>query len=343
MRPPMKHIPGAALASLVGLCLAQLACSAVSAIPPTVTPAPPTVTPAPPPITPTASPDPTGSGNCFYTYASNDLPAGQLKAGLTAAGIAVKDATVYGIGEDYTCPEANSSTFGASASDLTITLQAGDLGDLAALGTTAGQVLDVLQGLPSEAAPNWQSGQTTLIYDSGGGQLSVKFPGYYGVVQRRLGLTDEALWQALNNQPCNDSPTFDPLPDLGAQIQADLDKAGVKGITVSAEAAGQKCVDPQTGAVESTTVQKTNFQITLEVADLHDRAALGDLAAQALATLTRYPPGVTPGADPGDIRFAFQAGGQREDYVILYTTGADAAAQGLKGAELMTLLETKYI
>jgi hypothetical protein len=132
-----------------------------------------------------------------------------------------------------------------------------------------------------------------------------------------------------------------PLPDLSLEVQAALEAAGLEGFTAIAEAYGENCYDSQTNEVVYFATMETDFRLTVEVDDLEDTVALGDMLELILVTLDQFPPGATPGPQPGYIGVNFVKG---EETLYLWFTvidGESARALGLHGADLLEELQNR--
>jgi hypothetical protein len=131
------------------------------------------------------------------------------------------------------------------------------------------------------------------------------------------------------------------LPELSAEVQSALQAAGLEGVTARAEAYGENCFDPESGEVRYFATMETDFRVTVEVENLTDRAALGRIAEQVLTVLDGFPPGATPGSNPGYIGIRIVAGNDEFNLWFTVTDGEAARALGLQGAELLTELENR--
>ena len=129
-----------------------------------------------------------------------------------------------------------------------------------------------------------------------------------------------------------------PLPDLRAEIQTALDGAGLKEVTVTAEAYGENCITG-TGEVDHFATMETDFHFQVEVADLSNTIALGDLLERILVVLDSFPAEVTPGSQPGYIGVRFIQGNNDTNLWFNVTTSDSARALGLHGAELLSELQ----
>jgi hypothetical protein len=131
------------------------------------------------------------------------------------------------------------------------------------------------------------------------------------------------------------------LPELSAEVQSAMQAAGLDGVTVLAEAYGENCFDGQTGEVLYFATMETDFRVTVQVKDLNDRALLGQVAEEVLIVLDGFPPGATPGPNPGYIGIRFTDGSAESNLWFTVTDGESARALGLHGAELLDELENR--
>ncbi len=97
---------------------------------------------------------------------------------------------------------------------------------------------------------------------------------------------------------------------LVPQVQEAMEKAGLKGITATAEAFGEDCIDAQTNKAVSFAAMETDFRISVEVPDLKDTEALGNLLERILIVLDEFPPKSTPGPQSGYIGINFTSDDQ---------------------------------
>ncbi len=158
-----------------------------------------------------------------------------------------------------------------------------------------------------------------------------------------FGLTDEppVTESPIPYTQCYFNWATQPLPDLSLEVQAALEAAGLEDVTAIAEAYGENCYDSQTNEVVYFATMETDFRVTVEVDDLGDTATLGDMLELILVTLDQFPPGATPGSQPGYIGVNFVKG---EETLYLWFTvidGESARALGLHGADLLEELQNR--
>jgi len=129
------------------------------------------------------------------------------------------------------------------------------------------------------------------------------------------------------------------LPDLSKDFKEAL-KDVQSQANGYAEAYGENCMDSQ-GNVVRFLAMETDFYVTLEVKDLQDRQALGELIEQVLDVAAKFPVEDTPGPQPGYVGITFEAPG---DELHLWFTQSDAETaieNGLHGGELFDALQTR--
>ncbi len=72
------------------------------------------------------------------------------------------------------------------------------------------------------------------------------------------------------------------LPDISKQVQAEVERAGLDGVSMVAEAYGENCIDSRTNQVNHFATMETDFRFTAKVSDLKDTEALGTLLEKML-------------------------------------------------------------
>jgi hypothetical protein len=142
-------------------------------------------------------------------------------------------------------------------------------------------------------------------------------------------------------QTCGFTWATQPLPDLSRQVQDAMNKAGLKGVTVRAEAYGENCIDAQTNKVDSFAAMETDFKISTEVRDLKDLETLGNQLERILTVLDQFPPDSTPGPQPGYIGIRFFSGNEELNLWFLTQDGKAARDEGLRGRALLERLQRK--
>lgn len=154
---------------------------------------------------------------------------------------------------------------------------------------------------------------------------------------RSVPITDTPKGQADYTQ-CAWSWASQSLPELSAEVQAALESDGLKDMTVSAEAFGENCITGN-GQVDHFATMETDFRFQVEVPDLADTSALGDLLERMLVVLEAFPTGVTPGPQPGYIGLRFFHGAEELNLWFKRTDSDSALALGLHGEQLFLELQ----
>jgi ABC-type glycerol-3-phosphate transport system substrate-binding protein len=138
-------------------------------------------------------------------------------------------------------------------------------------------------------------------------------------------------------ESCSWNWATQPLPELSVQVQAAMEAAGLTGITATAEAYGENCLNAKDEVVRFAAME-TDFRITIKIASLNDREALGTLLENILLVLDGFPTATTPGPQPGYVGVAFQAKDEELRLWFLVEDGESARALGLRGAALLDKL-----
>ena len=144
-----------------------------------------------------------------------------------------------------------------------------------------------------------------------------------------------------NSQNCAYVWATQPLPDLTAKVQSAVNAAGLTGVSVSAEAYGENCIDPQTNKVVDFATMETDFRFTAQVADLKNLENLGVVLEKVLIVLDAFPLGKIPGPQAGYINISFQSGKDESNLSFTAAAGKSARILGLRGAALFNKLQKK--
>jgi len=144
-----------------------------------------------------------------------------------------------------------------------------------------------------------------------------------------------------SSQNCTYAWATQPLPDLTTKVQSAITAAGLTGVSATAEAYGENCLDPQTNQPRGFATMETDFHITAQVADLTNMDDLGALLEKVLFVLDAFPVGKIPGPQPGYIAISFQSGKAESTLGFTAAAGKSARQQGLHGAALFEKLQKK--
>ncbi len=172
---------------------------------------------------------------------------------------------------------------------------------------------------------------------------SLRLTTFPEILPTLAGSSDSEAAQALLSTPqyqeCRWNWASEDQPDLTARLAALLDAAGIDHTSVRVYAYGENCFDAQ-GNVAYFAAMETDFAITLPVADVGDREAVGTLAAAVLAIIPReFPVETTPGPQPGRVELRFEAGSEAVFTLIVREEVFEPLIQqGVSGAALLDAL-----
>jgi hypothetical protein len=130
------------------------------------------------------------------------------------------------------------------------------------------------------------------------------------------------------------------LPELSTKVEGGIQAAGLKNVTVSAEAYGENCITTA-GKVDHFAAMQTDFYIVAKVENLTDIEKLGSLLEGILVVLDGFPNESTPGPNPGYVGMTFRKGSEELNLWFPVTAGESARARGSHGAVLFEELHNK--
>jgi hypothetical protein len=145
--------------------------------------------------------------------------------------------------------------------------------------------------------------------------------------------------QTLNYSECGFVWARKPLPDLSKDFKNALKEIQPQA-DGHAEAYGENCINHD-GEVVRFLAMETDFYITLQVKDLEDKQALGELVEQVLDVVGKFPPEETPGPQPGYVGITFEAPGDELRLWFTIVTAKTALESGLEGEDLFVKLQEK--
>jgi hypothetical protein len=184
-----------AIPLLVLLAAVASACSPVTATPPFASPTVLSVSPTPRTATPTAAAG--QAGNCYYAWATRDLPtlSQELDRQLQTMDPTISG-SAYAFGED--CVAADGSrTFGAMETDFRIRVQVDDVADKDRMGNAIADAMAVVGKLPPSQLQGPQPGRVEFEFVAAGSdslRLIVEMASYADIA---AGLHGAALFDAL--------------------------------------------------------------------------------------------------------------------------------------------------
>ena len=153
--------------------------------------------------------------------------------------------------------------------------------------------------------------------------------------------TPDNVSTTASSQNCVLTWASQSLPGPTVKVQSALTSAGLTGVSVEVEAYGENCTDPQTNKPVSFSTLETDFYITVKMANLTDKAAMGNSLEKILVVLDAFPVGQIPGPQPGNVSVSFEAGSDRLNIMFTVPAGKSARLIGLHGAALFDKLQKK--
>jgi len=138
-----------------------------------------------------------------------------------------------------------------------------------------------------------------------------------------------------NPQDCGYQWANQDLPELSSSFLQSM-KAKQSEAQAVAFAFGENCVHAD-GTVTFIPME-TDFNITLQVNDLSDEAALGEWVVKVMQVIENIPIDQIVGPRPGRVSLAFDSNGQRQG-VSFYIDQFRALAAGLSNIEIYRTLK----
>lgn len=123
------------------------------------------------------------------------------------------------------------------------------------------------------------------------------------------------------------------LDDISNELVGKLKNAGLPIETANAQAYGENCI-AEDGSFVRFSAKETDFYVTLNVKDLTDEVALGELVAKTLDVIDLFPIEKTPGPKPGYVGITFKAGTDILNLWFTQTKAQELRNQKMHGAEL---------
>lgn len=120
------------------------------------------------------------------------------------------------------------------------------------------------------------------------------------------------------------------LPALTQKVNDSL-QALDKTVSASAYAYGENCV--YADGHSTFGAMETDYRVNVEVRDIKDEKALGDMIAKVMGVIIKIPPADTAGPNPGRVEFSFRHGDDQTAVNVQINQYIHDAAS-LKGAEL---------
>ena len=135
---------------------------------------------------------------------------------------------------------------------------------------------------------------------------------------------------------CGYQWAYQDLPELSSSFQQSLQTLQPEA-QANAFAFGENCIRAD-GSVASFTAMETDFNVTLQVADIANDAALGEWIVNIMKIVTAIPPEQIIGPRPGRVSVIFQSGDQQTG-VNFYIDQFQKLSSDLSPAEIFQALQ----
>jgi hypothetical protein len=139
-----------------------------------------------------------------------------------------------------------------------------------------------------------------------------------------------------NPQDCGYQWAQQALPDLSSQFLQSIQSLQ-PGAQASAFAFGENCMHAD--GTSTFLPMETDFNVTLQVGDLSNEAALGEWIVKVMQVIQNIPPEQITGPRPGRVGVLFESNDQRQG-VSFYIDQYQALAPGLSPAEIYQTLKS---
>lgn len=135
---------------------------------------------------------------------------------------------------------------------------------------------------------------------------------------------------------CGYQWAYHDLPELSNSFQQSI-QALQSEAQATAFAFGENCVRAD-GTVAGFTAMETDFNVTLQVADLTNESELGEWIVKVMQVITAIPADQIVGPRPGRVSLFFQASGEQKA-VNFYINQYQELPPGLSNAEIFQALQ----
>jgi hypothetical protein len=136
---------------------------------------------------------------------------------------------------------------------------------------------------------------------------------------------------------CGYQWAYQDLPELSTEFQQSIQNLQPEA-QAKAFAFGEDCIHGD-GTTRTFIPMETDFNITLQVADLSDESALGDWIVKIMQVIENIPPEKIRGPRPGMVNLGFQSGSEQK-FVNFYINEYQGLPTGLSSAEIYQALQT---
>jgi hypothetical protein len=144
--------------------------------------------------------------------------------------------------------------------------------------------------------------------------------------------------EAVVASACAYTPASQPMADVSKKLQENVEKLGLKNISMRAVANGENCIDTQTNRVVSFSAKQTDFYISVKVDDLKSEEVLGNWIEQVLQVLLQFPKKDLVGLAEGNVSVEFRDDTGQINVWFNISQGREAIQAGQRGAKLYNQL-----
>lgn len=137
-------------------------------------------------------------------------------------------------------------------------------------------------------------------------------------------------------ESCGYQWAYQDLPELSSSVQQSI-RALQPEAQATAFAFGENCIRAD-GSVAAFTAMETDFNITLQVADLANESELGEWIVKVMQVITAIPPDQIVGPIPGRVSMIFQSGDEQK-VVNFYINQYQDLPPELSNAEIFQTLQ----
>jgi hypothetical protein len=148
---------------------------------------------------------------------------------------------------------------------------------------------------------------------------------------------DGAVTVPPDAQNCGYQWAYQDLPELSSRLQKSL-QALQPEAQATALAFGENCILPD-GSVGNFLPMETDFNMTLQAADLNNETELGEWIVNVMQVIMEIPPEQIVGPRPGRVSLTFQSAGE-ERQVTFYINQYQELPPGLSPVEILQQLQT---
>lgn len=147
---------------------------------------------------------------------------------------------------------------------------------------------------------------------------------------------DGAVTAPPDAQNCGYQWAYQDLPELSSRLQQSL-QALQPEAQAAAFAFGENCILPD-GSIGQFLAMETDFNITLQVADLNNEAELGEWIVNVMQVIMEIPLTQIVGPRPGRVSLTFQSAGE-DRHVTFYINQYQELPPGLSPVEILQQLQ----